>query len=454
MSSNKLTWQELRKAVAEYANCSEQEVDSFLNALLESVVEGLKQDKQVKIKGLGAFSLKSVSPRKSVNIATGEDFTIEGYNKLTFNAESTLKESVEKRLEPPKTETIMSELNNDPIKKLSQQADEIVDILASLGQAPDHTKEIPSIEMVDKKQVVEPTTDNIVPEEVEEPTKTVVEREKEEILVSPKIKKKCKCKWVYWTIGALILLGLLGTGAYLYREQITNWWYSIQFAEKPIDKAKYHDIVASKAGHKKTVQSREIKSLDTMIESVRETIVTWWEGMKLSLGDEEVIEPKNSSASVNIPMHSTDNQPNDLYEDLVYQSAPGIQANDDIMELIEEVSEEVIEEVSEEVIEESICGSATEDEVSLADLPRTYTTFIATEVVDKDSRLAWIAYKHYGHKDLWVFIYEANRDKIAHPARVTPGQRLRIPALDARYMDMNNPELQELLKSLSAEYLK
>ena len=136
MANDKLTWLELRKAVAEYANTSEQEAGQFLNALLDGVIEGLKEDKQVKIKGLGNFSLKAIAPRKSVNIATGEAFTIEGYNKLTFTAESMLKESVEKRLEPTTTEEVLKELTNDPMKKLGEQADEIVDILADLGQAP------------------------------------------------------------------------------------------------------------------------------------------------------------------------------------------------------------------------------------------------------------------------------------------------------------------------------
>ena len=107
MANEKLTWLELRKAVAEYANTSELEAEQFLNALLDGIVEGLKTDKQVKIKGLGNFSLKAVAPRKSVNIATGEAYTIEGYNKLVFNAEAMLKESVEKRIEQPKTEVVI-----------------------------------------------------------------------------------------------------------------------------------------------------------------------------------------------------------------------------------------------------------------------------------------------------------------------------------------------------------
>ena len=103
MASDKLTWVELRKAVAQHANSSEQETGQFLNALLDALLIGLKTDKQVKIKGIGTFSLKAIAPRKSVNIATGESFVIEGYNKLTFSAESNLKESVEKRIEQPKT---------------------------------------------------------------------------------------------------------------------------------------------------------------------------------------------------------------------------------------------------------------------------------------------------------------------------------------------------------------
>ena len=164
MANDKLTWTELRKAVAEYANTSEQEAGQFLNALLGGIVEGLKADKQVKIKGLGSFALKAIAPRKSVNIATGEAFTIEGYNKLTFSAESMLKESVEKRLEQPKTEAVMAEINNDPIKKLGEQADEIVDILAELGQAVSK----PSNESLEVEKVLEVPT--VLEEEIAETT--------------------------------------------------------------------------------------------------------------------------------------------------------------------------------------------------------------------------------------------------------------------------------------------
>ena len=139
MANEKMTWSELRKAVAEMAGTSEQEATNFLNALVDAILVGLKEDQQVKVKGIGTFALKAMAARKSVNIATGEEFTIEGYKKLTFSAESLLKENVEKRLEIPPTIEVVKELTDDPLKKLGEQAEEIVDILADLGQAVNTT---------------------------------------------------------------------------------------------------------------------------------------------------------------------------------------------------------------------------------------------------------------------------------------------------------------------------
>ena len=345
MANEKLTWLELRKAVAEYANISEQEAGQFLNALLDGVIEGLKVDKQVKIKGLGSFSLKAVAPRKSVNIATGETFTIEGYNKLTFSAESMLKESVEKRLEQPRTGAVLSELNNDPLKKLGEQADEIVDILAELGQAVTkpslEVEEVVEVPEVSKEETAETIEESASVEPVEEPAETpTAEVEKQPIVKpAPAPKPTCKChKWACWVIFAALLLGIAGTGFY-FRETIMQWWQCVQ----------------------------------------------------------------------------------------------------DCQQATEEV-------VVEEVVEEPIV-------VSLADQPREYVNFIGIERVGQDSRLAWIAYKYYAQKDLWVFIYEANRDLIKHPSKVHPGVYIRIPELSEEYRNLYNPELRQLVDSLATMYL-
>ena len=333
MANEKLTWLELRKAVAEYANTSEQEAEQFLNALLDGIVEGLKTDKQVKIKGLGNFSLKAVAPRKSVNIATGEAYTIEGYNKLVFNAEAMLKESVEKRIEQPKTEVVVAELNNDPIKKLGEQANEIVDLLADLGQAP-NTVEITEVQEVstipETKEVQTIPEVQEIPEEPTAPTEPSVP--------APPAATR-KCNGLCWVIIVVLLALLIGAGVYF-----------------------------------------------------RDTLIQWWQCMQ----DCQTVE---------------------------------------IVEEVEQVQE--VQEIS----------------ISLADKPREYVNFIGIERVGQDSRLAWIAYKYYAQKDLWVFIYEANRDVISDPTLVRPGQYIRIPELSEEYRNLYNPELKQLVDSLATKYL-
>ena len=109
----------------------------------------------------------------------------------------------------------------------------------------------------------------------------------------------------------------------------------------------------------------------------------------------------------------------------------------------QQVTEEiVIEEVTEELVK-----------VPLADQPREYVNFIGIERVGQDSRLAWIAYKYYAQKDLWVFIYEANRDLIKDPTYIRPGQHIRIPELSEEYRNLYNPELRQLVDSLATKYL-
>ena len=80
--ADKLSWTELRRALAVRAGVSEKKAGAFLQAFQVQLVEALKQDKQVKINGLGTFKLQAVAPRKSVNVKTGEEITIPGYNKI------------------------------------------------------------------------------------------------------------------------------------------------------------------------------------------------------------------------------------------------------------------------------------------------------------------------------------------------------------------------------------
>ena len=90
--AEKMTWLELRRAIAVRSGDRQKEVNSFMDELVKQIMEGLRTDKVVRISGLGSFKLQAVAARKSVNVATGEDIVIPGYEKVTFVPESGVKE--------------------------------------------------------------------------------------------------------------------------------------------------------------------------------------------------------------------------------------------------------------------------------------------------------------------------------------------------------------------------
>lgn len=85
---------------------------------------------------------------------------------------------------------------------------------------------------------------------------------------------------------------------------------------------------------------------------------------------------------------------------------------------------------------------------------RTYTDFIASERLPYGSRLTHLSRKYYnGDKDFWVFIYEANKDRIQNPNVIDQGTLIRIPRLDPALRDKTNPELRKLLSELHRKYV-
>lgn len=70
------------------------EAEAFIIAMFKVVNEGLKEDKLVKIKGLGTFKLTKVSARESVDVNTGERIVIEGREKISFTPDNYMRDLV------------------------------------------------------------------------------------------------------------------------------------------------------------------------------------------------------------------------------------------------------------------------------------------------------------------------------------------------------------------------
>ena len=382
MADNKLNNVHLRQAIIDRTDATEREANLFLRVLVEQIIAGLQGGEQIKINGLGTFRLQVMAPRKSVNMNTGEPFIIPGYTKVVFAPEVSMREMVEKN----KSVTPIVNLNADssaapvdeealsPLEKLGRQADEIVGILADLGQDPrmpiamEEEKESDSMEVAasatvaeeevaveavaEPEEVVEEAAEEVsVP--AEEPTESPTEEpvvEPIEEIVAPKeqkVSKERKERKYHFLRDTLIcvvcLLVVLAGGFLFLRGAMANWIDSL-------------------------VAKREPVATDTVVA---------------------------------IP------------------STP----------MVEEVTEDT-----------AVMENAPE-------LP-VYQQFIATEEIREGSRLTWLAYRYYGNKDLWVYIYDANKDHLGNPNEIRVGTPIRIPRLTTEQRDTTLQTTREVMLRL------
>lgn len=174
-NADKTNMNELVQLVAEKTGVNRNVADGFLKKLFAVIEDGLRADGAVKINNFGTFRLQWNEPRKSVDVNTGEEILIEGYNKVVFLPENFLKEKVnepfayletvvldgDKLPEQQKTEDI-------PLQKLDMQAEEIKDILADIqeldaGREPE--VEVPASEHVPEDEPVHVESDDMEPAE-------------------------------------------------------------------------------------------------------------------------------------------------------------------------------------------------------------------------------------------------------------------------------------------------
>ena len=379
--STKLSWVELKQAVAKKAGVSEKTAGIFLNTLVSETTALLEQGEQVRIAKVGTFKIQTVAQRRSVNVTTGASIVIPGYNKIGFAPDNGVTNLLNDNPAPLTQE-------DTPMQKLSEQANEILDILTDMGQSPDEDgkktakgrqkdgkrtakeAETGQGEEQEQNQEAEPAAEPVAepanepaneseprqeekdaPEEEEQPAQQTGTQQTE-----PAEEQQRKPFRPWMTIGiTMIVFAVLLIFAYIFLQHKIEQWV---------------DTISNRTEHLQTMETEE------------------------ETGDWSLTDAEDFEAS----------------------------------------------------------GEA--DELQQEAAPRVYTRFIKTEKLPAGSRLAWLAYKYYGNKDLWVFIYEANKDRLKSPSRILIGTEVRVPVLDENLKDTANPETRRIIRQLEEEYLQ
>lgn len=155
---SKFSLNTLGKLLADKSGLSQVEAELFIRKMFDVCNQGLEADKQVKIKWLGTFKVQATKDRESINVNTGERFTIEGRDKLTFTPDNILKEIVNKPFAQFETVVVNDGVDFDEIDE-------------KFGE--EQTEDAPSevIDFLDEEEAATPNPDVVVIESEKEKEK-------------------------------------------------------------------------------------------------------------------------------------------------------------------------------------------------------------------------------------------------------------------------------------------
>ncbi|MDY5320195.1 MAG: HU family DNA-binding protein [Prevotella sp.] len=95
----------------------EKAAEGFIKSFFSVLMDGLHQDKAVKVRGLGTFKVTRVAPRESVDVNTGERIVIEGRDKITFTPDATLRDWVNRPFAQFETVTVNDDVDFDAVDR-------------------------------------------------------------------------------------------------------------------------------------------------------------------------------------------------------------------------------------------------------------------------------------------------------------------------------------------------
>ena len=416
---------------------------AFAEAFQSIFEEALLRDKILKISGLGTFKLIPVESRKSVNVNTGEEIEIAGHYKLTFTPDVSLKDKVNEPLAHLETieldadvvvenqdeiqnitskkdsveeSQVVAQQQDDPLQKLTEQALELKDILADIQGLGGLTQDLVE-EKIEATVIVEEVAN--VTEQVVDEEEVVIEKQEEPkpevpqvvVVDAPIIEEAHKLQEPSSVSGQDIINAINKEDYKSDSKHSKGWiWVAIVLFLGIIGLLVYQNI-----DFFVPTESTEIDT-PTVVVAAEETT----EEAELI---EEIIPQAEDSV---------------LYSDLEL----------DNIEVVEPQSSIDANEV------DKTSPIYSEQFSDIFNRKREYTEFIDTVVLNEGSRLTWISLKQYGHKDYWVYIYEANRDIVKNPNAIKIGTKLRIPKLAPELIDATNPETIEYARYLHDVYVK
>lgn len=160
--------------VARKQKISKKDAADMVTAFFNTIADGLRDDRQVKVRGLGTFKVTAVKARESVNVNTGERVVIESHDKVSFVPDQSMKDLVNKPFADFTTVVVNDGVNFDSVDAAA--AAEERKITASEAEAEESEPDVDEdTEEVDTQESEEQSEDEPEAETTEEETVKVAE---------------------------------------------------------------------------------------------------------------------------------------------------------------------------------------------------------------------------------------------------------------------------------------
>lgn len=442
--NNKVTFPELVEQVAQYANTSKRMSELFLKELFATISQSLIDGESVKVKGIGTFKLTEVSPRKSVDVNTGEEIEIPGHKKLSFAPDKDMAEAINQPFMHFETEILDDDVTDDQLAAIDagepteapadaapaeEETDDTADTEAPAAEAPVAAEEevvmppvfVAPVEEPEPEEAeteaeapVEPSEE--VPEEEEAPAEVPVQEpadEPEEVVSEEEAEIEEEAE----------------------PEPVTEVEPSA--VEEPEDEAEDAEVEGEPDAESEMV-SEELadERVGQEIDKRRITRRSLLEGFVVGVVTTLIVTLFAYRLYLMKGYEATPADEEPFTEHVATDSVPAseqalaensTEADADKQKAAEE--QKKAEEDKKKAEEEK---KKAEEEKQKAEAAKPTTANVAagtTDTIKPGTNLYRMSRKHYGSDKFWVYIYEENKAKYPNPNTIPVGAVLHIPQL-------------------------
>lgn len=446
--NNKVTFPELVEQVAQYANTSKRMSELFLKELFATISQSLIDGESVKVKGIGTFKLTEVSPRKSVDVNTGEEIEIPGHKKLSFAPDKDMAEAINQPFMHFETEILDDDVTDDQLAAIDagvpieapaeaapveEEIDDTADTEAPAAEAPVAAEDEVVMPPVFVAPVEEPESEEAeteaeapvepseeVPAEEEAPAEVPVQEpaDEPEEAVSEEEAEPEPVTEVEPSAVAEPEDEAEDTEAEGEPDAESE-----MVSEELADERVGQEIDKRRITRRSLLEGFVVGVVTTLIVTLFAYRLYLMKGYEATPADEEPFVENVSTDSVATPEQA-------LAENSTEADADKQKADEEQKKADEEKKKAEDEK------------KKAEEEKQKAEATKPTTANVAagtTDTIKPGTNLYRMSRKHYGSDKFWVYIYEENKAKYPNPNTIPVGAVLHIPQLEKYGAKAGNP---------------